>query len=208
MNLMTEGVPGGGGVETAGDDLDRKLLAAAERLARALRAARQQVATRHELSLLGIGVLETLTDQRARRVGDLAAELDISQPTASDALVTLEARSLVQRLRNPDDLRSTLVTLTSQGIDLAADIAAELRPILTAEAGSPGERAIALRVLLGEITRLQAAGVITVNRSCFVCRHYQPPKSRTPARCLLLGTTLHDQDLRVNCLEHEPAPLR
>lgn len=67
-------------------DLDRKVLAAVERLGRALRAARQDVATRHEVSLLGLSVIETLADERPRRVGDLSAELDVSQPTVRDAV--------------------------------------------------------------------------------------------------------------------------
>jgi DNA-binding MarR family transcriptional regulator len=187
--------------------LDRKVLAAVERLGRALRAARQQVATRHELSLLGLSVVETLADGRSRRVGDLAAELDVSQPTVSEALATLDKRGLLSRDRDPADLRTTLVTLTGTGEAIAAAVATELRPILGAEAGTTAERATTLRVLLGEIARLQRAGVITVNRSCLTCRHYQPPGTRTRPRCLLLGTALRDQDLRVDCGEHEPARL-
>lgn len=187
--------------------LDRKVLAAVERLGRALRAARQQVATRHELSLLGLSVIETLADARPRRVGDLAAELDVSQPTVSDAVATLDKRGLIARDRDPNDLRTTLVTLTSTGRTVAADIATELQPILRAESGTVAERATTLRVLLGEIARLQQAGVISVNRSCLTCRHYQPPGTRARARCLLLGTALRDQDLRLDCGEHEAAPL-
>lgn len=188
-------------------DLDRKVLAAVERLGRALRAARQQAATRHEVSLLGLSVIETLTDGRARRVGDLAAELDVSQPTVSDALTALDKRELIDRHRDPDDLRSTLITLTGKGAAVGSVIAGELRPILAAEAGTITDRATTLRVLLGEISRLQSAGVITVNRSCLTCRHYQPPLARTQARCLLLGTALRDRDLRVDCPEHEPVAL-
>lgn len=186
--------------------LDRKVLAAVERLGRALRAARQQVATRHELSLLGLSVLETLADRRSLRVGDLAAELDVSQPTVSDAVATLYKRGLISRDRDPADLRTTLVTLTGTGEAAATAIATELRPVLRAEAGTRAERATTLRVLLGEIARLQHAGVITVNRSCLTCRHYRPPGARTRARCLLLDTALRDHDLRVDCGEHEAAP--
>lgn len=186
-----------------GNDVNQKVLAAVERLGRALRAARQQAATRHELSLLGVSVLEILAPDRARRIGDLAAELDVSQPTVSDAVATLDRRGLVQRRRDPADLRSTLVALTGTGEVVAAEIAAELRPAFAAEAGSEGDRATTLRVLLGEIARLQTAGIITINRSCLTCRHYQPPGSRSTARCLLLDTALADQDLRVDCNEHE-----
>lgn len=187
--------------------LDRKVLAAVERLGWALRAARQHVATRHELSLRGLSVVETLTDGRPRHIGDLAAELAITQPTLSDAVSTLDKRGLITRDRDPADLRTTLVTLTGTGEAVAADIAAELRPILGAGTGTAAERATTLRVLLGEIARLQHAGVITVNRSCLTCRHFQPPGARARARCLLLDTGLRDQDLRVDCPEHEPATL-
>lgn len=185
--------------------VDRKLLAAVERLGRALRAGRQQAATRHGLSLLGVIVLEALADERPRRVGDLAAELDVSQPTASDALAALQKRGLVQRQRDPDDRRGTFITLTGTGTNLAGVIADELAPLLAADTGSLDERGVALRVLLGEITRLQAAGVITVNRSCLSCHHYQPARTPAPAHCLLLDTPLTDGDLRVDCHEHEPA---
>ncbi len=186
-------------------DVDRKLLVAVERLGRALRAGRQRAATRHGLSLLGVSMLEALADGRARRVGDLAAELDISQPTASDALATLQKRDLVQRRRDRDDLRITLVTLSAAGKELGAAIAGELAPLLVAQAGSRDDLGVTLRVLLGEIARLQAAGVITVNRSCLTCGHYQPAQAGTPAHCLLLDTELTDHELRVDCNEHKPA---
>ncbi|MEK7423389.1 MAG: MarR family winged helix-turn-helix transcriptional regulator, partial [Actinomycetota bacterium] len=178
-----------------GSDLDRKVLAAVERLGRALRAARQEVATRHEVSLLGLSVIETLANCRPRRVGDLAAELDVSQPTVSDAVTALDKRGLIQRDRDPTDLRSTPVALTDTGTRLAADTATELGPLLAADSGTEVDRATTLRVLLGEIARLQAAGVITVNRSCLTCRHYQPPGPRSRARCLLLASPLPDRDL-------------
>lgn len=186
-------------------DLDRKVLAAVERLGRALRAARQEFATRHDVSLLGLSVIETLSDGRPRRVGDLAAELDVSQPTVSDAVTVLGKRGLIRRDRDPADLRSTLVALTDDGSHLAVDAATELAPLLAARTSTAADRATTLRVLLGEIARLQDAGVITVNRSCLSCRHYQPPGVRSQARCLLLASALADRDLRVDCPEHEPA---
>lgn len=188
--------------------LDRKLLAAVDRLARAVRAARRTVATRHDLSLLGVDILETLRDRRERRVGELAAELDIAQPTVSDALSPLDGRGLLVRRRDPADRRSVVVTLSDAGLDLAHRIASDvaLHPGVD-ETTSATDRGIALRVLLEEIARLQAAGVITVNRSCLTCRHYRPPQSRSTAHCLLLDTPLPDDDLRVDCDEHETAPV-
>ena len=189
-------------------DLDRRLFAAVERLGRAVRAARQQLATRHQLSVLGVGVLEALADRRPRRVGDLAAELDISQPTASDAIATLRGKGLVERRRDPDDGRSTILTLTADGAELATQIESDLAPLRSGDRSNAAARGPALRLLLGEIARLQADGIISVNRSCLTCHHYQSPKPPGPARCLLLDMELADTDLRVDCAEHEPVPAR
>lgn len=185
-------------------ELDRKLFAAVERLGRALRSARQQHATRHGLSLLGVQILETLADGRPRRVGRLAAELDLTQATVSDALTVLGARELVSRGRDPDDGRATVVALTGAGAELATTIAADLAPILHGETDDrdAGARAGALRVVLGEIARLHAAGVIAVDRSCLTCQHYRPPSDRRRPHCLLLDMPLSDDGLRVDCPEH------
>ena len=67
------------------------------------------------------------------------------------------------------------------------------------------DQATALVVLLSEIRRLQEAGVITVNRSCLSCHHFQPAGDDVAARCLLLGTDLARSDLRVDCAEHQQA---
>ena len=186
-------------------ELDRKIFAAVDRLGRALRAAHQQAATENGLSLLGLSVIEMLADGRARHIGALAAELSVSQPTVSDAVTTLQQRGLLERRRDPRDLRSTLVALTDSGTASASDLAARMSPLLAGDAGNASDRATTLRVLISEIARLQAAGVITVDRSCLTCRHYQPPAARSRARCLLLDKALRDQDLRVDCDEHESA---
>lgn len=195
---------------TTGPELDRKLLVAVERLGRALRAARQQLASRHRLSLLQLLIVEHLADGRPRRVGELAAELDVTQPTVSEALGTLQNKGLANRRGDEGDARVNLVTLTTNGSVLAAEIADELVPILTANPSTnAGDRAIALRVVLAEISHLQKAGVISINRSCLTCLHYQQPAAApaptpTEARCLLLDEPLRDADLRVDCADYVP----
>ncbi|MFV0375532.1 MAG: MarR family winged helix-turn-helix transcriptional regulator [Microbacterium sp.] len=186
-------------------DLDRRLLAGIERLGRALRAGRQRIATAHDLSVLGLAVLERLHEQGPQRPGDLAEELDVSQPTGSDAVGALQRRGLVERRRNPADLRSSLVHLTDAGGQVAAEVARELAPLLRVDAATAADRGTALRVVLGQIARLQRDGVITVARTCFTCGHFDPGDG-AGARCLLLRRDLPDTDLRVDCAEHVPAP--
>lgn len=188
---------------TTRGELDRKLFAATERLGRALRSARQHLATRHRLSVLQLQILEQLADRRARRVGELAAELDVSQPTTSDAVGTLYGKGLVARWPHPVDARVINVTLTVAGAEIADHVATELAPLFTGDdTATDDDHATALRVLLTEISRLQHAGIITIDRSCFTCHHYRPSRARTPAHCHLLDQPLADRDLRVDCPEH------
>ena len=188
---------------TTRSELDRKVIAAVERLGRALRVARQQIATAHQLSVLQVQLIEHLHGHPPRRVGALAAELDVTQPTVSDAIGALDDKGIVSRQDDPADRRAALVTLTDTGSTLATELAAELAPVLDDNrATHADDEATALRVLLEEIRRLQHNGVITVNRSCLTCQHFQPDTTTTHARCLLLEEDLQPRDLRVDCSDH------
>ena len=197
---------------TSGDEVARKLIDAVERLGRALGSARREVATRHGLSLLGLQLLEALDRRGATAVGELAAELDVRQPTISDAISTLETRGLLTKHRSELDRRTTEVELTAAGATTAGRILEELAPILRPGPDEPAApldyrsapRAQALQVVLEEIHRLQTAGVITVNRSCLSCTHFAPAEPGQSARCLLLAVDLPPAALRVHCAEHEP----
>jgi DNA-binding MarR family transcriptional regulator len=119
----------------------------------------------------------------------------------------LHDKALVTRRRGLDDGRATVVALTPAGTRLATTVAAELAPLLAGNhATDHAERATALRVLLGEISRLHHAGIITVNRSCLTCQHFQPPADTAAAQCLLLGQALRDADLRLDCPDHHTVP--
>jgi DNA-binding MarR family transcriptional regulator len=58
------------------------------------------------------------------RVGEIAARLGMSQPSASRLVRRLEARDLVRATRSPDDRRATVVTLTNVGQALVRDVMA------------------------------------------------------------------------------------
>lgn len=184
-------------------ELDRKFIAAIERLSWALRVARQRIATTHKLSILQLRIVEVLVDGRPRRVGELANELDVTQPTVSDSLLALEDKQLLTRTPDPNDRRASVLSLTGDGTDLATQVALELSPLLDgSRTTSDDDQATAFAVVLEEIRRLQANGTITINRSCFTCQHYRPPSPTETGYCLLLRQELESRDLQVDCNEH------
>ena len=175
---------------------ERSLYTAVERLARALRHERQAFATTHGLTLLQVGVLEALSI-RSLRVGDLSAELEVSQPTVSDAVGALAAKDLVQRVRSQQDARVVEVTLTADG----ATLIGQLPGSLSAGDSPRHDRGAVVEGLLHEMRALSEAGKLAANHSCFTCRFLE--KDADGRRCSLLEIPLAPAALRADCPEHE-----
>jgi DNA-binding MarR family transcriptional regulator len=66
------------------------------------------------LSLRQYRMLERLSE-RPHRTTELATTSGVSQPTATAAVTSLEARGLVARTADPQDRRATLIVLTEPG---------------------------------------------------------------------------------------------
>lgn len=79
----------------------------------------------HKVVLDGLGitypqylVLNLLWDRDSRSVTELADQLELEPSTLTPLLKRLEAAGFVDRVRNPDDERQVLVTLSDKGRDL------------------------------------------------------------------------------------------
>jgi DNA-binding MarR family transcriptional regulator len=192
-------------------DVNKKVVAALERLSQAFRVLLQEEAQRHGLSPIQARFLVHLLhhDDELGRVGRLAEEFGLSRATVSDAVGTLEAKGLVRREPWPRDGRVAILRLTSEGEEVAvglsgwADIVEEQLVSF-----APGEKEAVMRLLMRLISALQGAGVITVARMCVSCRFFRPdvhPSGVLPHHCALLDMPLSGADLRTDCPEHEPA---
>src|SRR5829696_1096219 len=192
-------------------DVDKKVVAALERLSQAFKVLLQGEAQRQNLSPIQARFLVHLLHHgdELGRMGRLAAEFGLSRATVSDAVGTLEAKGLVRREPWPRDGRMATLRLTPEGEEVAvglsgwADIVKE-----QLESFAPGEKEAVMRFLMRLISALQGAGVITVARMCVSCRFFRPdahPRSASPHYCALLDLPLSGADLRTDCPEHEPA---
>ncbi|MCC7076855.1 MAG: winged helix-turn-helix transcriptional regulator [Acidimicrobiia bacterium] len=186
--------------------LAEKVLAALDRLARAHRINRQANAGAHGLSPLQVELLTTLAEGPPPRahVGPLAAEIGVTQPTATDSLASLEQKGLVTRRRDTADSRRTSCQLTPAGRRLARNLDRADTGFVTAIEALPRDtQADMLEALLNLIAHLVGTGAIAISRTCFTCHHYQ--RKGTTHTCTLIGADLAAADLRVNCPEHQPA---
>ncbi len=192
-------------------DVDKKLVAALERLSQAFRVLLQEEAQGRGLSPIQARFLVHLLHHgdELGRVGRLAEEFGLSRATVSDAVRTLEAKGLVRRESWPRDGRVATLRLTPAGEEGAARLSG-WADVVEEQLGSfaPEEKEAAMRFLMRLISALQGAGVITVARMCVACRFFRPdahPGSASPHHCALLDLQLSGADLRTDCPEHEPA---
>ena len=199
-----------GDITSGAADLDRRLADAVERLGHGLRSLAQRSARAQGLSPLQQQVVLALVRQPTsrREVNALAAEFDVTTPTMSDAVGSLERKHLLNRSPSSDG-RRRLLTLTEGGEAVARELATWDEPLLTALAKLPVEdRATTLDSLLHLIGDLHRRGVVSVVRMCTTCRFFSPDAHADPAaphHCTLLRTPLPLAELRTDCPEHEPA---
>ena len=192
-------------------DVDKKIVAALERISQAYRVLLQEEAQGRGLSPIQARFLVHLLHHgdELGRVGRLAEEFDLSRATVSDAIGTLEAKGLVRREPWPRDGRVATLRLTPAGEKAAAGLSG-WADVVEEQLGSfaPEEKEAVMRFLMRLISALQGAGVITVARMCVTCRFFRPdahPGSASPHHCALLDLPLSGADLRTDCPEHEPA---
>jgi DNA-binding MarR family transcriptional regulator len=188
-------------------DVDAKLVAALERVGQALRVQMWDKAKQHSLSPTQLQVLLRLAaDPPARRrVGVLAAELDVTHPTVSDAVAVLRRKGLVDR--DPSS-RTGALSLSARGRTLADELADWDHRTREQLADLPAaDKQSTLRLLLDLIAGLQRSGAITVARMCVTCRFFRRDvhaDTAQPHHCALVDVPMGTGELRVDCVEHEP----
>ena len=195
--------------------VDHKIAAALERLGQVFRGLLWEkataVSTAHTLSPIQIQFLIFLHfhGPAGNRVGALAREFGITPATVSDAVRVLKKKGLLTKEPAPEDARARLLRLTSEGQRLAGELADWADIVRHHIAAHPeAEKVVVMRFLLDLIASLQHAGVVTVARMCTSCRFFEQNRyddAAAPHYCRLLDMPLADQDLRVDCPEHELA---
>ncbi len=194
------------GSETGRQELDSKLIVGLERAGHALRTELRVRARDAGITLTQAEILLRLCSDRLdqRRVGSIAQEFDVRQPTVSDAVSALERKGLLKRCATPGDARSADLVPTAAGQETAAKLAPwerAAREVLAERTES--EKEVALGLLVELIAGLNRAGSIQIARACPTCRYFETDGAAP--RCALLQMTLAPADLRVDCPEHEPA---
>jgi DNA-binding MarR family transcriptional regulator len=158
-----------------------------------------------------MAILEALEGRESGlSVKEIAFNLGVSQPSATDSITALERKGYVMRQPAPGDRRAVSVCITDAGRQsfLATD-AVEGAANRAIRALSEAEQEDLLISLIKMIRHMQEAGIIPVQRMCASCRYFRPfvhaDKAR-PHQCDFVNASFGQRDLRIECREHETAP--
>lgn len=189
------------------NDISSKIVFALERLSQVFRSNLWQENKKYNLSPLQIQILLFLKYQTIERgtVSYLAQEFNMTKATISDAVKTLEQKGLVTKLQNPDDGRSYLLRLTEAGQQTGLKLSTFANQMRQYVENIPDDKKeVVLTTLFELIFSLQQNDHISPQRICFSCRYFERATApEAPYFCQLLQLPMQENDLRINCLEHE-----
>lgn len=184
--------------------IESRIVVALERISEAFRVLLWNESKENSLSPIQIQILIFIYYHSLEKckVGYLADEFNMTKATISDSVKVLLSKELVTKETDHNDTRSFSLSLTNEGKKIAkkASLFASSieQPIekLTQE-----QKAIMHNGLLKLIYDLNKSGIITIQRMCFTCSNYQLDNG--VHYCKLLKSKLADNELRVDCPEHE-----
>jgi DNA-binding MarR family transcriptional regulator len=184
--------------------LDSKIVAGLERLSQVFRILLWEKAKEHGLSPIQIQLLIFIKhhSQEKATVSYLAQEFNLTKPTISDAIKVLEQKKIVKKYIDANDTRSYTIQLTAAGIKIVLETEDFANPLaeIVSKSNQAGKLVLWENIysLISQLNKLQ---IISVQRTCFNCKHYSM-KNKNPF-CSLLEQKLQVRDIRIDCEEFE-----
>lgn len=187
-------------------NLDNKIVAGLERLSQVFRILLWEKAKKHNLSPIQIQLLIFIRYHSADKttVSYLAQEFNFTKPTISDAIKILEQKKLIQKITDKTDTRSYTINLTATGKKIVLETENFANPLAEIiSKANDTDKIILWENISNLIIRLNKLKVISVQRTCFNCKHYSIKNKNH--FCNLLDLKLLTQDIRIDCGEFEMA---
>lgn len=189
-----------------------RILDAIARIAGVLRSGTWEFATAEGLNPAQVNILEMLASRKSGvRLSWIAHQLGVSTASASDSASSLVQKGLLEKTRAIDDGRAIALRLTTQGQAMATKILGATGFASEAiQKMSPNAQETIFTGLLNIIGKLQQSNQFPEIRACVTCSHfraYHYEDTETPHHCALVNAPLKKAQLRLDCPEHQQAPI-
>ncbi len=185
-------------------DNTSKIVAGLERISESFRVLLWDHAKVIGLSPIQIQILIFIRHHTENmcNVSHLAKEFNVTKPTISDAIRTLEKKELIEKNHSNTDKRAFSICLSSKGkktVKSTENFADPIKKIFLEN--SQAENDQFFTQLSHVIYKLNQAGVLNIQRTCFACRYYEKTKSHH--YCRLLDKAIVDHEIRIDCPEFQ-----
>ncbi len=186
------------------EDASAKIVFALERLSHVFRIHWWEQNKKYQLSPLQMQILIALRFHgHLDSVSTMAAYLDLTNATISDAVRVLGQKKYVQKRPDSEDGRRHHIALTDSGTQAAEELSLFANQIGDFVATLPNQ-GLFLESLLQLMQLLQENAFIPLQQMCTTCRHLRRPEGSAAAYyCQLLDRPLGVRDLRIHCPEYE-----
>ena len=180
------------------------------RIATAMRSDDWDRAKASGLNPTQLAILELLESrQNGLGVREIAANLGVSQPSATDSIAALERKGLLSKGSAGTDRRAVNVAITPEGISvIEAARSSEGVIAQSVDALAGHEQEDLLITLVKMIRHLQDVDAIPIQRMCATCRYFAPfahSDAAKPHHCHFVDAAFGQRDIRIDCREHETA---
>lgn len=185
------------------EDINSKLVTSFEKFSEVFRVLLWNTGKEYGLSPIQLQLLVFIKyhpEEEHRKVAYLAGEFNMSKATISDSVKTLEEKKLVRKKTAMDDARSVNISLTAKGekmCDRVENYTASLETAITNR--TEKEKEALLLTSMHLLHELQTTAVLTPQRMCFNCQHYEGKRDATNANCNLYKMKLYTKTLRLDC---------
>ncbi|MEP1034185.1 helix-turn-helix domain-containing protein [Ekhidna sp.] len=180
-------------------DLTSKVVVGIERLSEVFRVLLWEKAKETGLSPIQIQLLLFIRhhDRSLANVSHLSREFNLKKPTISDAIKVLYEKKLIEK-ETGEDARAYTILLSTVGKKLASKLEGFDMPLRESINGldSPAQEML-YQGLVKMIFKLNQAGIIDVQRTCFGCTFYT--KKGTGHYCQYIKKDLSDSQIRLDC---------
>lgn len=189
--------------------IDYRIREGLSRLATALRADEWERAKSLGINPTQLAIL-TLLEGRLQglSVKEIAAQLGVSQPSATDSINALEKKGHLEKRAGATDARAIGVFISTSGMDILHHNANDDQIGKAISSLGSDQQQDLLLTLISMIRDLQERDAIPVQRMCTSCRHFDPfahPQGEKPYHCHFVNAAFGRRELRVDCRDHEHA---
>ena len=184
--------------------INENIASALEKLMQVQRLLLWDITKKEKLSPIQIQFLIYLAKYPPEycKVSQMAREFDLTKATVSDALNSLEDKGYVKKVREANDKRSHVISLTRKGKQAESRIHGWQDILVSHIKEFPMEQKEQFIIFLMELIQaLYRDGVISVARMCITCENFSPGEGGRH-HCLLTDKYLNDSELSIGCAHH------